>query len=397
MTTSTSTEFPCQVCGGKDLDLQSGFETLPRVTSDCKPWPAGGTLALCPDCGGIQKLPDAEWLHEVRRIYGSYEIYHLSGGAEQIVFTATDGAASPRSRVLVDFISRTIDLPAKGKLIDIGCGNGAALANFSKLLPQWELYGNELSARALGRLREIPNFVALYDTADLEKVPGRYDLVSMIHSLEHMPSPLTTLTKLARLLDPNGVLFIEVPDIDSSPFDLVVADHLCHFSADTLRHLAARAGLLPTSLTTKVLDKEITFLGRLGSEVALRPDPGAGLRKLRATLSWLHAVLDQGRVLSTKGNFGIFGTSISGMWLYGAVGDAVDFFVDEDPARIGHRYDGKPILSPQEVPADATVYVPLTPTVSAKVVARMAGLAARFVPPPQWPRDESPADRSRSH
>lgn len=389
----------CQICGSKGLELQTGFAALPRVTSDCKPWPAGGSLAVCGDCGAIQKIPDAQWQDEIRRIYGGYEIYHLSDGAEQVIFNTAGGEASPRSRLLVDFVAKTITLPAKGKLIDIGCGNGAALAGFSKKLPQWELYGNELSDRGLADLRKIPNFVALYTVNDVKAIPGRYDLVSMIHSLEHMPAPLSTLNAAARLLDDQGNVFIEVPDIETSPFDLLVADHLCHFSLDTLRYLAGRAGLAATTATTSVLGKEITFIGRSGHDAAPKPVAAAGFRTARATVSWLQSVIDRAQALSNDGPFGIFGTSISGMWLYGALGGRIDFFVDEDKSRIGRLYEGKPILAPQDAPARATVYVPLTPTVSEKVVARLSGLGARFVPPPAWPKDESSTDSLglRSH
>ena len=399
MADSLTASYACQICGLQGLDLLRAFGALPRVTSDCKPWPAGGALAVCRHCGGIQKLPDPQWQDEIRRIYANYEIYHLSDGAEQVVFTTASGEASPRSQILVDFVARTAALPAKGRLIDIGCGNGAALAGFSKRLPQWELYGNELSDRALGELRKIPNFVTLYATGDLQAIPGRYDLVSMIHSLEHMPSPLSTLTRAAALLEEQGSLFIEVPDIQTSPFDLLVADHLCHFSLEALRYLASRAGLSAVAASTSVLGKEITYLGRRDTAALPSPDPEKGLQLARSTLSWLQSVIDRGRALSGQGKFGIFGTSISGMWLYGALGGRADFFVDEDRSRIGRHYDGKPILSPQDAPAGATVYVPLTPAVSSKVVSRMAGFAARFLPPPEWPRDPPSAGRqdSRSH
>lgn len=387
MTDPADTGFACQVCGSKGLERQSAFTALPRVTSDCKPWPAGGSLAVCSDCGTIQKIPDEQWQNEIRRIYGAYEIYHLSDGAEQVIFAAGSGEASPRSHLLVDFVAKTIALPPKGKLIDIGCGNGAALAGFSKILPQWALYGNELSDRVLPALEKIPNFVALYTVDDVKAIPGRYDLVSMIHSLEHMPAPLSTVTAATRLLEDRGSVFIEVPDIETSPFDLVVADHLSHFSLDTLRYLASRAGLTAAAATTSVLGKEITFIGRSGHAPLPRPAAAAGFRTARATMSWLQSVIDRARDLSKEGPFGIFGTSISGMWLYGALGGRIDFFVDEDRSRIGRDYEGKPILAPQDAPAGSTVYVPLTPAVSTKVVARLAGQRARFVPPPEWPRD----------
>jgi hypothetical protein len=72
----------CQVCGGQ-LQKVDAYSHLPRVTSDCKPWPSGGTLALCVECGAIQKIPDAVWLDEISRIYKDYQIYQLSGGSEQ--------------------------------------------------------------------------------------------------------------------------------------------------------------------------------------------------------------------------------------------------------------------------------------------------------------------------
>jgi SAM-dependent methyltransferase len=385
MTDPIATGFACQVCGSKGLERQSAFTALPRVTSDCKPWPAGGSLAVCSDCGAIQKIPDAQWQNEIRRIYGAYEIYHLSDGAEQVIFATASGEASPRSHVLVDFVAKTIALPPQGKLIDIGCGNGAALAGFSKILPQWELYGNELSDRVRPALEKIPNFVALYTVDDVKAIPGRYDLVSMIHSLEHMPAPLSTVTAATRLLEDRGSVFIEVPDIETSPFDLVVADHLSHFSLDTLRYLASRAGLTAATATTSVLGKEITFIGRSGQTPLPRPAAAAGFRTARATVTWLQSVIDRARALSKEGPFGIFGTSISGMWLYGALGGRIDFFVDEDKSRIGRDYEGKPILAPQDAPTGSTVYVPLTPTVSTKVVARLTGHGARFVPPPVWP------------
>jgi len=79
--------FGCIVCGSARLEEIKEYNALPRVTSDCKPFAAGGRLFACHGCGGIQKLPDGNWLAEIERIYGDYEIYQLSDGAEQLIFT----------------------------------------------------------------------------------------------------------------------------------------------------------------------------------------------------------------------------------------------------------------------------------------------------------------------
>jgi hypothetical protein len=104
----------------------------------------------------------------------------------------------------------------------------------------------------------------------------------------------------------------------------------------------------------------------------------------QASVLWLIQVLALARALAHKQPFGIFGTSISGMWLFGALRESVSFFVDEDPSRIGREYSGKPILSPLEAPSGATVFVPLVPAVAIKVAERYADAPAHFVSTPPF-------------
>jgi SAM-dependent methyltransferase len=377
------TQTQCAVCDGGPLHEVAGYEQLSRVTSDCKPWAAGGKLHCCGDCGAVQKIADRIWLDEIGRIYGSYEIYHLSAGTEQVIFTG-DVAALPRSRSLVDFVVARSKLADRGRLIDIGCGNGAALANFSSALPGWRLFGSELTDKALVNLRKLPNFDALF-TVDVKDIPGTFDVVTMIHALEHMPAPYETVVACYEHLAPHGTLFIEVPDLETSPFDILVADHRMHFTRATLGHLTARTGATALELTNQVLPKEITFLGRRGAETTTsRPDPQAGQTVIDATVRWLTEVHVSAAREAADGSFGIFGTSIAGMWLYAALRDRVAFFVDEDSTRVGGTFEGRPIVAPARTPPGSVVFVPLAPAIAEKVVARLSVGLARFVGPPPF-------------
>ena len=378
----------CIVCGQDALQEIEAFRALPRVTSDCKPYAAGGRLFACGNCGGIQKLPDDRWFREIDEIYSGYEIYKLSDGEEQLIFT--DAGPLPRSQRLVDFLRGSSKLPESGSLIDIGCGNGAALARYSKAFPDWKLFGSELSDRALSRLRKMPNFIELY-TKPVEEIDGPFDLVSMIHSLEHMPSPRSALEQATRLLADDGVLFVEVPDAETSPFDLLVADHLTHFSRSTLRYMAAQVGASMSHISNSVLPKEITMIGRRGPTDITMPGGQDGIRIAQANVLWLGQVLASARDFSRSKPFGIFGTSISGMWLYGALGGAASFFVDEDPSRIGQKYAGKPILSPREAPSGTIVFIPLAPGLASKIAERHADAPARFVPSPSFAEVSAPS------
>jgi SAM-dependent methyltransferase len=376
----------CAVCGASRLEEFSAFATLPRVTSDCKPWPPGGHLCCCSACGAIQKRADAAWLAEAQQIYDAYEIYHLSGGAEQMIF-ASDENPEPRSQTLIEFAASAASLGRTGRLIDIGCGNGAALAKMASALPDWDLYGHELGSGAEVFLRSLPRFRGLF-TGDLGSVPGQYDFISMIHSLEHIPDPLAALRTVRRMLADGGRLLVEVPDLATSPFDLVVADHRTHFTTATLKDLAARAGLKAEILSDHVLPKEITLIARAQADTApVASDAASQAGAAQRAVRWLQQVLAHAEDVARQQPFGIFGTAIGGMWLFGAIRERVQFFVDEDPARIGRTYEGRPIYSPAQVPDGSTVYAPLAPPLANRVVARLnQNHSARFVAPPAQPQ-----------
>lgn len=380
--------FSCAVCrtAGRLRPLPA-FAALPRVTSDCKPWPAGGELTVCTACGTVQKPPTDRWLEEIGRIYGDYEIYHLSQGAEQVIFAA-DGSAAPRSRTLAAHIVNRRRLPETGRLLDIGCGNGGALISFAAALPGWRLNGHELSDRSLSRLQTIPGFEALHN-GEVRDIPGGFDLISAIHSLEHMPDPGKALADACRRLNDDGTLFLQVPDVENSPFDLLVADHRTHFTRAALERLTASVGLTTLEMTNQVLPKEITFIGRFDGEKASEgrerpdPDPTEGVRVAEIALSWLEATMAAARTTARDAAvFSVFGSSVSGIWLYGALADRIAFFVDEDPTRIGRTFDGKPILAPDQVPAEATVFIPLIAPTAARVAERLADKPGRYVRPP---------------
>jgi hypothetical protein len=61
--------------------------------------------------------------------------------------------------------------------------------------------------------------------------------------LEHMPNPIAVFDKLAGLINRDGLLIIEVPNIeqaDASPSNIFFKAHLFYFSAATLIACASR-------------------------------------------------------------------------------------------------------------------------------------------------------------
>lgn len=385
----SETDFACRVCGAAALDEFADFGELPRVTSDCKPFPAGGRLAVCRECAAVQKPVDDRWQAEAAAIYRDYEVYFQSGGVEQAVFDPQTGAPRRRSAVILDRFAANRSLPESGTLLDLGCGNGALLSAFAELRPGWALYGHDLSEINLGYLSRIPSFQRLY-TGDIAALPGGFDLITLMHSLEHIPEPVAGLRDIAGKFAAGGALLIEVPDAEATPFDLLVADHVSHFTRSDLARVLARAGYRAAALANDWVVKELSAVAvpgeppgePLGETPPAAQSPVTVQRRVGAQIAWLRALIASAQEAAVKSHFGLFGSSVSAMWLFGELGDTVEFFVDEDPSRGGTELLGRKVLHPRDVPAGATVFVPLIPPVARNVAARWgtAGFDLRLPP-----------------
>jgi SAM-dependent methyltransferase len=380
----TTDGFACQVCGAGPLLEVEGFAELPRVRSDCLPFRQGGSLCVCEGCSAAQKLPDERWFAEIAEIYRTYDIYHQSGGVEQSVFEAGTGQPTRRSAALAERVVGALPIKPEGRLLDFGCGTGATLAAFAAARPAWALFGLDLDDRYLARLLAIPGFAGLH-TGPPQEAPGGFDLITMIHSLEHVPAPHTVLRSLREKLTPDGRLFVQVPDAAQNPFDLVVADHLCHFTADSLAQLVTQAGFAVDILATDWVKKEISLAAQPAERPgACRPlaTPLQAGGQVRDRLRWLQAVAEGARRAADASPFGLFGTSVSATWLFGYLEDNVRFFLDEDPARAGGRHMHRPIWQPSQAPPGATVYLALIPGVAHSVRERLRGLPLHLHLPP---------------
>ena len=364
----------CHLCGSDSLQVCEGYASLRRVTSDCRPWRAGGRLAVCATCGAVQTPVTQAWRDEASAIYAEYAIYAQSGGAEQLAFDPSSGQAVPRSRKLIEWVAAQGVLGPTGCLLDIGCGNGGLLRSFHDLHHSWTLMGTELDERNRPAVLGIPGVVGFHAGA-LEELRERFDLVSMVHVLEHIPNPAEFLACVGERLAAGGLLLIEVPDFQQNPFELLIADHCSHFTLDRLAALLETTGYRVCAATASCVPKEISVLAQVGAGPKPRQATSEFARvagEVTRALDWLAAAVAQAKEIAADGRVGVFGTAIAGSWLFGEIEAAVAFFVEEDPHRVGKEYLGRPVLHPADIPQGAHVIIPLAPTIAAVIVNRLS-------------------------
>lgn len=165
-----------------------------------------------------------------------------------------------RSIILKDLAFLGLEPGPHLNFLDYGCGGG----HFVKAATELGINarGIDLDAEDAKFGRENGLAVDVGDYHDLDACFGetRFDVILMMHVLEHMPDPLEGLRALTSRLSPRGVLIIRVPDQESVPSKIKIAIrklgirsdafgfvqppiHLHGFSKSSFEVIAERVGL----------------------------------------------------------------------------------------------------------------------------------------------------------
>jgi len=110
-----------------------------------------------------------------------------------------------------------------GRLIDVGCGEGSLLSEFSKNNCGSELYGVEISQSGVDRVasRNLPRLkdVRIFDGYAIPYPDKYFELAVAVHVLEHVEHERRLITELARV---SRRFFIEIPLEDGLNLDRAI-------------------------------------------------------------------------------------------------------------------------------------------------------------------------------
>lgn len=136
----------------------------------------------------------------------------------------------------------------QGRLLDVGCGNGAFLKLARKA--GWAAYGIDFDPIAVAQARNDGLDIYLGSIDQLAAQEQTYDWITCSHVLEHVHEPQKLLQSMYCLLRPGGTLWLQTPNIDSIGHKIFGPDwvgidpprHLTLMTLRTLRQAFEHAG-----------------------------------------------------------------------------------------------------------------------------------------------------------
>lgn len=234
----------CNLCGALDseeIQVQQGFRIL---TAEAEV-PFDIRTVLCRSCGLVftDPQPDAALL---AGFYAAQDrdAFVAEDGAERI-----PGEGSRRDQAA--WLAENLGPLAGLRVLEVGCYEGFLL----KLLRDRGaiVHGVEPSESAaeLASVRwGVPVETGRFEDVALET--ERFDLIVLSHVLEHLTDPRAAIARCCELLVPDGMLFIEVPNVlrprVESAIDFFTFDHLFNFCPESLAALLGSLGLDPTTV-----------------------------------------------------------------------------------------------------------------------------------------------------
>jgi 2-polyprenyl-3-methyl-5-hydroxy-6-metoxy-1,4-benzoquinol methylase len=173
--------------------------------------------------------------------------------------------------------------------LDIGCSAGSLLKRFREGLGTHPVGVEPGEAyRSYARDQGLSVYATLHDLQEAFERP--FDLVSLVHVLEHLPDPAAYLVTLREsFMSDNALLLLEVPNLYAH--DSFEVAHLVSFSAHTLAQVVLRAGYELLTLhkhgrpRSRLIPLYITVLARPAlmhgphRTVHLRPEGAVALKR----------------------------------------------------------------------------------------------------------------------
>ena len=251
----------CEVCGSSQHQFL--FEGRDRVFGI----PGTFRVVKCRECGTlfINPQPEGEslaayypkpyyethqshyleysWLRKkVLEEYFGYGDHTNSSGALRLLRKMVFFPFKIRYRFSIPFAER-------GRLLDIGCGNGTELYRLKAM--GWETYGVEIDEEAVMSARSKGMEVFMGNLLAANYPDQFFHVVRMSFVLEHLPNPREVLQEIKRILSPGGRIYISVQNARSLHywlfggrwFSLDVPRHLFSFTPKTLGQLLSSLGL----------------------------------------------------------------------------------------------------------------------------------------------------------
>lgn len=371
----------CRVCGSRSLSLLYESPGEWSFTSTQSPLPRKVHVEFCSGCGHAQTPP----LEDIDEYYDTTYNYRNRDVDEDDIYSVDAGGIVYRAEHQARVLEQKLDLSMPLRILDFGCGKAASLRNVVERHPNITPYVFDVSEAYVSAWDQfVPSQnQASYQAPDSWN--GQLDIVLSLFSLEHVEDPRRFARTLRALLRPTGRMHVIVPNLYRNASDLLVADHVNHFSTASLRRLFHDAGFgnieidadshRAALLVSATVSREKSEAEK-GSEEEFADVEGRA-RAIAAEWTASAATIRYFESEKRQMKSAIYGSGVYGLFIATTLSslENVAYFMDANPYRQGLTLLGRTVIAPEAIGDDVeAVLVGLNPKDARHIIQECASL-----------------------
>jgi SAM-dependent methyltransferase len=324
------------------------------ITSTAKIIDSSIVVSVCNNCAHVQTENNIK----VGQYYKDEYRFQTSSVEEDDLYEICGETRIYRSDQQARVVLSKINLDSAMKVLDYGCGKAPTLRKVTNRRPDLTPFVFDVSAtyQALW-----DDFVSRKNQACFTIPPSwkeQMNVVLSFFALEHVESPNEFVANIAELLCEGGTLLVIIPDMRRNISDMLVADHLNHFSPSSLRLLLASNGFTSIDIDANSYRGAFVVTAIRSSSTAPEPvdakeDVAAFVAGHQRTAQYWRDVSDRIRTAERqhpRQPSMIYGSGIYGIFIASVLQEKDNFrgFFDQNPFRQKLKVLDRPISFSRE-------------------------------------------------
>ncbi len=231
-TSSFTSKSNCSVCFSRKYIRIQNFKKFQFFIDSNSPKKINVENVMCEDCYAVYQNPS----------YNKKGLKNLFSEAGM-----SYGSTASSKIDQINWLRKNKLIKKNLKILDVGCYDGSFLKMLPKNIKKFGLdIDKNVITKAKKKNKDIKFFFQNFETF---KSKTKFDLIVMMHVLEHLRNPLVILKNLKNVSDDNTNLVIEVPILEnhmSNKLDqldgFITIQHITHFTQKSLSNIITQSG-----------------------------------------------------------------------------------------------------------------------------------------------------------
>ena len=338
----------CNVCKHNDMErlYTSNHSSLSSLSEEL---PFGVDVFLCPNCTHVMSLAELD----VDDYYDKdYNILTTSDDEDQIYKKLGD-QITYRTEHQINTLESLVNLRKGARILDYGCAKSSNMKLLLQRRNDIDVFLFDVSDQYIDFWKQFltPQHWSIYQIP--EDWLGSMDLVTSFFSLEHVVDPMLFCKTVSELLNDKGVFYGVIPYFITNSGDLIVSDHVNHFTPLSLHTCLKESGF--GDITIHLDEHKGALVFQCKKEGNTRPPEITGLKTQIRELGTYWSELNQKisakvSLLSNHDKVSIYGAGFYGAFIRTCFEDKslIKTIYDNNPYLIGKSINGIPVRSSAE-------------------------------------------------